>query len=133
MTKTERIRALLNKTVANGCTPGEQAAAVAKARELITKNGLKASSFTFPPEPKAKTAPKAKRARKSAAKQGVKGPTRNDRVIEMLRRSEGVTLAQMIKEFGILSHTARAYLSVAPRKIGKRAVLDRATGIYRLH
>lgn len=44
-----RIEALLVKTVANGCTPGEAAAAFEKAEELIAKYGLDPSSFRWPP------------------------------------------------------------------------------------
>lgn len=46
-----RIAALLEKTVANGCTPGEAAAAFEKAEELVTKYELDPGSFRWPPRP----------------------------------------------------------------------------------
>lgn len=46
-----RIAALLDKTEANGCTPGEAAAAFAKAEELVAKYGLDPNSFRWPPRP----------------------------------------------------------------------------------
>ncbi len=46
-----RIAALLVKTEANGCTPGEAAAAFEKAEELIAKYGLDPGSFRWPPRP----------------------------------------------------------------------------------
>src|SRR5690242_8775725 len=49
-TPEEIVRALLDKTLENGCTQGEEAAAVAKAEELIVKHGLERSAFKFPPK-----------------------------------------------------------------------------------
>jgi len=46
-----RIAALLDKTEANGCTPGEAAAALEKAEELIAKYKLDPGSFRWPPRP----------------------------------------------------------------------------------
>ena len=46
-----RIEALLKKTVANGCTPGEAAAAIDKAEELVAKYDLDPGSFRWPPRP----------------------------------------------------------------------------------
>ena len=45
----EVVRSLLEKTIARGATPGEQDAAVAKARELVERHGLDAASFDWPP------------------------------------------------------------------------------------
>lgn len=44
-----QVRALLEKTVANAATPGEQDAAVAKARELCDAHGLDQADFEWPP------------------------------------------------------------------------------------
>lgn len=46
-----RIGALLDKTEANGCTPGEAAAAFEKAEELVAKYELDSGSFRWPPRP----------------------------------------------------------------------------------
>lgn len=46
-----RIAALLDKTEANGCTPGEAATALEKAEELVAKYGLDPISFRWPPRP----------------------------------------------------------------------------------
>lgn len=46
-----RIDALLAKTEANGCTPGEAAAAFEKAEELIAKYKLDPGAFRWPPRP----------------------------------------------------------------------------------
>lgn len=43
-----RIEALLKKTEANGCTPGEAAAAIEKAQELVAKYGFDPDSFRWP-------------------------------------------------------------------------------------
>jgi hypothetical protein len=46
----EIVRALLDKTIENGATAGEEQAAVAKAEQLIAKHGLERSTFQFPPD-----------------------------------------------------------------------------------
>ncbi len=46
-----RIEALLEKTEANGCTPGEAAAALEKAEELVAKYELDPGAFRWPPRP----------------------------------------------------------------------------------
>jgi hypothetical protein len=46
-----RIAALLEKTEANGCTPGEAAAAFEKAEELVAKYKLDPGSFRWPSRP----------------------------------------------------------------------------------
>jgi hypothetical protein len=46
-----RIAALLEKTQANGCTPGEAAAAFEKAEELVAKYKLDPTAFRWPPRP----------------------------------------------------------------------------------
>lgn len=46
-----RIEALLLKTEANGCTPGEAAAAFEKAEELVAKYDFDPGSFRWPPRP----------------------------------------------------------------------------------
>ena len=47
-------------------------------------------------------------------------PTRHEQLIEMLRRPEGVTIAQVQEAFGILPHSARAQISMLGKKLGHR-------------
>ncbi len=49
-----RIAALLEKTEANGCTPGEAAAAFEKAEEIVAKYKLDPGAFRWPPKPSTK-------------------------------------------------------------------------------
>jgi hypothetical protein len=49
-TLDEIVRALLDKTIENGATAGEERAAVAKAEQLIAKHQLERSEFQFPPD-----------------------------------------------------------------------------------
>ena len=49
-TPDEIVRALLDKTIENGATAGEERAAVAKAEQLIAKHRLERSEFQFPPD-----------------------------------------------------------------------------------
>lgn len=46
-----RVAALLEKTEANGCMPGEAAAAFEKAEELVAKYELDPGAFRWPPRP----------------------------------------------------------------------------------
>lgn len=46
-----RIEALLRKTEANGCTAGEAAAALEKAKELMAKYGIERRASRRPPKP----------------------------------------------------------------------------------
>lgn len=48
-----RIAALLEKTEANGCTPGEADAAIKKARELVNQYRLDPRAFRWPQTPSA--------------------------------------------------------------------------------
>jgi hypothetical protein len=48
-----RVAALLDKTEANGCTPGEADAAVRKARELVRQYKLDPGAFQWPQIPSA--------------------------------------------------------------------------------
>ncbi len=160
MTNTSNLyrkaRALVMKTVANGCTPHEHAAATNMAVSIIAKHGLDAAriDWTAPPagfawsgEPgrseiverpiERKTSPKhganpARAKSKPAADTSKpKRTTVGERLVEMLRRPDGATLEEIMGAFGILAHSARAIISVeARRKRGLEVKLDRATGRY---
>ncbi len=127
MTIDTKVRALLAKTINAGATPGEQAAAVTKARELIAKHALDPKAFAWPPEPKptrkaSKPASPSRRATKAAAapKRRLK---RGDEVIELLRRKNGATIEEMVTRFGIQPHSIRAIISVESRKRGLKVEL----------
>lgn len=67
-----RIGALLDKTEANGCTPGEAAAAIEEAEELVAKYKLEPNAFRWPPRPStlfgsATSAPKPPKQPRAAA------------------------------------------------------------------
>jgi hypothetical protein len=67
-----RIEALLAKTEANGCTPGESAAAFEKAEELVAKYELDPGVFRWPLRPStpfgsATSAPKPSKQPRAAA------------------------------------------------------------------
>jgi hypothetical protein len=98
-TPEEIVRALLDKTLENGCTKGEEAAAVAKAEELILKHGLERSAFKFPP----KREDKRKRKRE--------GRTIRDFCEELLSRKPPLSyddiLAQVRAEFAVSKTTVK--------------------------
>ena len=64
---------------------------------------------------------KPKRSRKADRATKI---TRADRLMELLSRDIGVSIAELSGEFKILPHTARAYLSTVPRTRGTKAVLQ---------
>lgn len=131
MTIDAKIRALLAKTVKNGCTPAEQEAATAKARGLVKQYGLNVADFAWPaPAPKAKPGKGASRAAKPTTKPA-KRQTRGDEVVELLSRKNGATIAEMSTRFGLQPHTLRAIISVESRKRGL-TVQRPEQGRYRL-
>lgn len=128
MTIDQKIRALLAKTVNNGCTPAEQEAATAKARGLVKQYGLSQAHFTWPAPP-AKPVAKAPRARKGTkpskgasrtkpATKPAKRRTRGDEVVDLLRRKNGASIAEMVTRFALQPHSLRAIISVESRKRG---------------
>ncbi|RIK86604.1 MAG: hypothetical protein DCC69_06580 [Hyphomicrobiales bacterium] len=153
-----KVRALLAKTTTNGCERAEAASALSLASTIITKHGLNPADFIWPEPPAGwrwegvrghggtvveapAEKPKRTRAAKAKAKQArkpkapaepkPKRPTRYDRVAEMLQRPEGVTIAQMTAEFGILAHTARAMISIGKRRAGLTVAYDKESKVYR--
>ena len=138
-----KVRALVMKTVANGCTVGEAINAANLASRIITDRKLDPARINWPAPPagygwggepgrggkmveapaeKQKrtrtTKPEAKPARKPKAPAEPKAPckTNGERLAEMAARPEGFTLAEVIETFGILPHTARALISIELRK-----------------
>jgi hypothetical protein len=74
-----------------------------------------------------KAATKGKRTSKPAEP---KGPSKKARVIEWLRRPEGLTIQQIVEAFGVQPHSARAQVSVYGREIGGTNY-DTTTKVYR--
>lgn len=140
---TRKVIALLAKTTeTSGCRAGEKLSAYQLAVDTCAKHHIDRSRFEgwpdhdqiekwkamvgdgngaateVPTKPEDVDVPlKPKRPYKR--KQG----GRADRLMELLSRDIGVSLAELMGEFGILKHTARAYLSTIPRGRGVKAVL----------
>jgi hypothetical protein len=66
----------------------------------------------------AKPAPRAHKAAtpSKGATPTTKRPTRADEVVELLRRTNGATIEEMVKRFGIQAHSLRAIISVESRR-----------------
>lgn len=58
-------------------------------------------------------------------------PARREGASDTLQSRKGITVAQMMAEFGILPHTARAMISIGKRRAGLTVELDRETKVYR--
>ncbi len=115
MTIDTKVRALLAKTIKAGATPGEQAAAVAKARELVAKHGLDPKGFAWP---RAAHTPRVSTTKAPKAAKPAKAQTRGDELVELLSRKDGVTIAELMKRWGVQAHSARAVISIETRKRG---------------
>lgn len=126
-----KVRSLLSKTVANGCTPGEALSAYEAAERIAKEYGLDRRRIDWPQRP----SPAAVAMEEAAAAMAEKAPKakrvkRGDRIIEMMRRPEGVSLAELVAEFETKPHTCRAQISVETRKRGLKAVCLK--GRYRI-
>ena len=81
-----------------------------------------------------KAAPKAKRAEPAASPKTK--ATKQQRLIAMLERPSGATIAQMTKAFGWEPHTVRGTLSGAlKKKLGLKVVSQKPEGgerVYRI-
>ncbi len=127
LTTAQRVDALLKKTTTNGCTQGEQAAAVEKAKELVAKYKLRSADFVWPPEPKVEQAPKAPPTPKAPAKPKAASPTPKSgemqpayaKLAALLRGTKGLTIAELREEMGgIEPHSVRAMISILRGKHG---------------
>src|SRR5690606_16782061 len=49
--RIHKVRALLTKTTANGCTPGQAASALSLASTIVFKHGLNPADFIWPEPP----------------------------------------------------------------------------------
>lgn len=149
-----KARALVAKTVTAGCTPHEHVAATNLAVSIIAKHGLDAARIDWPAppagfawsgepgrsevveKPAERKAKPARKGKASTAKPSTDTPkpkrrTVGERLVEMLRRPGGATIEEIMDAFGILTHSARAIISIeARKKRGLEVKLDRATGRY---
>jgi len=73
---------------------------------------------------KTKTSMKATKAAK--VKTPKTKPTRHEQLEALLRRPEGVTIAQVQEAFNILPHSARAQISMLGKKLGTKVESERA-------
>lgn len=102
-----RIAALLEKTEANGCTPGEAAAAFEKAEELVVKYKLDPGAFRWPPRPSTTET----------------GPTSEPSVSEQPRAatsSRGKGIGKLAEQL-IVEHPDWTYLRIAEEVNGRIA------------
>jgi hypothetical protein len=137
---TRKVTALLAKTTeASGCTAGEKLSAYQLAMDTCAKHRVERSSFEDWPGQESVEKWKAmvgdgngaatEQPVPPAEPMGAQKPRkrkqggRADKLMELLSRDIGVSLAELMGEFGILKHTARAYLSTIPRDRGSKAVL----------
>ncbi|SMH43421.1 DUF3489 domain-containing protein [Mesorhizobium australicum] len=142
-----KVRALVAKTVTNGCEPAEAISAANLASKLIAEHQLDAAKIDWPAAPEgyrwegtpgvggelvaeAPVPEKPKRTRTPKAEPKPKRPTRKERVAEMLRSQDGTTIEAIMSEFGVLAHSARAMVSVYGREIGG-VTYDRENKVYR--
>ena len=58
-------------------------------------------------------------------------PARREGASDTLQSREGITVAQMMAEFGMLPRTARAMISIGKRRAGLAVAFDKATKVYR--
>ena len=81
-----------------------------------------------------KAPPKAKTAKPAASRKSKE--TKQQRLIAMLKRPDGATIAQLARAFGWEKHTVRGALSGAlKKKLGLKIVSDKAEGgerVYRI-
>ena len=120
---TRKVKALLAKTVANGCTDDGATSALQIAKDIVAKHDLDPAKFEWPPAPVATAETKPKHQPKASGDKPKK-VKRPDRLMELISRDIGVSIPELMGEFGILPHTARAYISVVTRARGAKAVLQ---------
>ena len=64
----------------------------------------------------AKKASPAKKAPKAAKEKGTRDGSKAAKVLELLKRSDGATLAELMKATGWQAHSVRGFLSTAGKK-----------------
>jgi hypothetical protein len=135
-----KVTALIAKTTeASGCTAGEKLSAYQLAVDACAKHHIDRSRFEGWPDHDrveqwramvgdgngAATEQPATPAEPIEVQKPRKRKQcgRADKLMELLSRDIGVSLPELMGEFGILKHTARAYLSTIPRSRDAKAVL----------
>ena len=87
------------------------------AKDIVAKHNLDPAKFEWPPAPVATAEAKPKRRRKASGDKPKK-VKRPDRLMELISRDIGVSIPELMGEFGILPHTARAYISAGTGREG---------------
>jgi hypothetical protein len=62
-----------------------------------------------------------------------KGPTKEARAIELLRRPEGATIAQLMDTFGWQQHSARGFLANLKTRKGLAVSSEKSEGVRTYH
>lgn len=141
-----KVRALLAKTVAAGCTEGEAVSSLELAMKLAKQYNLDMSRLTITvPDGydlkdgklvKKAPAPKADKPSKPASPNASTKATGEYRagsaaakVVAAMRSPEGMDPKAMQAELGVLPHTLRGMISVAKKRLGLTITLK--DGIYR--
>ena len=101
------------KTVAEKPKAGKSAKGGAQAAKGAPAKG-KATKKTTP----AKKAPKAKKAAKSDESAGPREGSKTARVVAMMQRKDGATLAEIMEQMGWQKHTVRGFMAGAMKKAG---------------
>jgi len=143
-----KVRALVAKTVANGCTVGEAVNAANLASTIITKQKLDPTRIVWPTPPTGygwagEPGQGGKVVEWLVEKQAKIKPnksvepkqpriTNGERLAALAARPAGFTIEDITTMLGILPHTARALISVELRKRrGLKVEIDRETKRYR--
>jgi hypothetical protein len=143
-----KVRALVAKTVSNGCTVGEAVNAANLASKIIAEQKLDPTRIDWPAAPTGYgwvgepgrggkvTEQQIEKRAKPTPKKSVKAKqprfTNGERLAALAARPGGFTIEDIITMLGILPHTARALISVELRKRrGLKVEIDRETKRYR--
>lgn len=113
----------------NDAAEGANALSAKPAKTRTSKPAKSANAPKPAKKSKAEAAPAPKRA-KVTPKPKEKGPTRLDHIAAFLQRPEGVTVQQLVDDWGIQRHTARAQICMAKDRAGLKVERGK-DGVYR--